>query len=119
MDAHTGREVASNAPPLGQSTYTGMVFDPITNLVYVGTSPFSDPFNQTMPGQLIALDARTLEVRWTFTASAGIDAVPALNGTQLCFGDRQGNLYAIDTRACVGQRPGRADRSVDNRVARH
>ncbi|MEX5219499.1 MAG: hypothetical protein NW701_16850, partial [Nitrospira sp.] len=104
LNAHTGREVAGSAPLDGQTTYTGMVFDPLNDLVYVGTSPMAD-LDQTTAGQLMALDAHTLAVKWTFTADAGIDAVPTLNGTQLCFGDRQGKLYAIDTRAASAGAP--------------
>jgi hypothetical protein len=100
IDAHTGVEVAATAwmaTPLG---YRQPVFDPALNLVYVGTSPLNDQLDPT-PGQLLALDARTLAVKWTFTASAGIDGAPALNGTRLCVSDRSGRLYMFDTVAAV------------------
>jgi hypothetical protein len=99
-DAHTGVEIAATpwlASPLG---YGQPVFDPAFNLVYVGTSPMDDEVD-TRPGQLLALDARTLAVKWSFTADAGIDAAAALNGTRLCASDRTGKLYMFDTAAAV------------------
>ena len=100
VDAHTGVSVAATAwlaTPLG---YGQPVFDPVLNLVYVGTSPPNDELDRT-PGQLLALDAATLAVKWSFTASAGIDGVPALNGTRLCVSDRTGTLYMFDTAAAA------------------
>ena len=104
LDAHTGREVARNALPPGTVQYTGLIFDPIHELIYVGTAPWSslpDQTAQTASGQLIAYDARTLAVKWTFTTAGGIDGVPTLSGTQLCFGDRANTLYMIDTRTAL------------------
>jgi outer membrane protein assembly factor BamB len=98
IDAHTGVEVAATAwmpTPLG---YGQPVFDPALDLVYVGTSPLADGVDPT-PGQLLALDAHTLAVKWSFTASAGIDGMPALNRTRLCVSDRSGKLYMFDTAA--------------------
>jgi hypothetical protein len=100
IDAHTGVEVAATAwmpTPLG---YGQPVFDPALDLVYVGTSPLADGVDPT-PGQLLALDAHTLAVKWSFTASAGIDGMPALNRTRLCVSDRSGKLYMFDTAAAA------------------
>jgi len=101
LDQHTGREVASYTPPGSVSNYTGMVFDPINEVVYVGTAPYFNNKDNSTPGTLIALDARTLAEKWTFTTPAGIDATPALSGTALCFGDRTAVVYCIDTRQAV------------------
>jgi hypothetical protein len=104
VDAHTGAEVASYTPPGDSTQYTGLAFDPVNDLVYVGTSPLGDnPDNDdnTTPGQIIALDARTLAVKWIYQTKAGVDGTPALNGTGLCFGDRTNTLYMFDTRAAL------------------
>jgi hypothetical protein len=102
VDAHTGVEVARTPflpNPLDQ-TYGQPVFDPVHNLVYVATA-FGQDTDNTSPGQLLALDARTLAVKWSFTTTASIDATPALNGTRLCVGDRAGKLYMFDTTAAL------------------
>ena len=101
LDAHTGREVASKLVPFAPHQYTGLVFDPINELIYVGTAPLAGSPDQTASAQLVALDARTLAVTWRFFTTGGVDAAPALSGTQLCFGDRTGTLYMIDTRAAL------------------
>jgi hypothetical protein len=102
LDAHTGREVASYAPSGTTSQYSDVIFDPVNELVYVGRAPFVDPFaDNSTPGQIIALDARTLAMKWTFTTPGGIDATPALNGTTLCFGDRTGVVYCLDTKQAL------------------
>jgi hypothetical protein len=101
IDAHTGVEIA-RTPKLSGSTNHGQpVFDPVHNLVYVATTSPSNQGDNTTPGQLLALDARTLAVKWTFTAAAGIDGTPTLHGGRLCFGDRTGTLYMIDTVAAL------------------
>ncbi|MGE0274447.1 MAG: tectonin domain-containing protein [Nitrospiraceae bacterium] len=100
LDAHTGQEVAGYIPAGDTTEYTGLVFDSINDLVYVGAAPLTDidAYNNTTPGQLIALDARTLQIRWIYQTKAGIDGTPVLSGTQLCFGDRTGTVYMFDTR---------------------
>ena len=103
LDAHTGDLIASCDPTQQNLQYTGLVHDALHNLIYVGAAPLSwngdaQDYDQTTPGQLIAFDAATLEVKWVFTTAAGVDATPGLSGTHLCFGDRQGNLYMFDTR---------------------
>ncbi|MDN5937683.1 MAG: hypothetical protein L0H83_03390 [Salinisphaera sp.] len=98
LDAHTGQEIASYTPPGNTTEYTGLVFDPINDLVYVGAAPADLDYDNTTPGQLIALDVHTLAVKWTFQTAAGVDGTPALSGTQLCFGDRTGTVYLFDTR---------------------
>jgi hypothetical protein len=100
IDAHTGVEIAATPWLTSPMGYGQPVFDPAFNMVYVGTSPVDDEADAT-PGQLLALDARTLAVKWSFTADAGIDAAPALNGTRLCASDRTGKLYMFDTTAAV------------------
>jgi hypothetical protein len=101
LDAHTGVEVARTPILPAPLLYGQPVFDPINSLIYVGATPFYEDTNNTTPGQLLALDARTLAVRWTFTSTAGIDATPALNGGRLCFGDRAAKVYMIDTAAAL------------------
>lgn len=104
IDAQTGAELTSYTPPGDKTAYTGLVFDPVNELVYIGTATYFSGGNgtdNTTPGQIIALDARTLAVRWTFATKAGVDGTPVLNGTQLCFGDRTNTLYMIDTRAAL------------------
>ena len=96
IDAHTGNEVAHYAPASNKNALVGVVFDPKHELVYVATTPANDN-DSSSPGELIALDARTLAVKWIFQASPGIDATPALDGTSLCFGARNAVVYCIDT----------------------
>jgi len=100
IDAHTGAEVAATPWLTGSLSYGQPVFDSVFNLIYVATSPQADEIDPT-PGQLLALDARTLAVKWSFTAAAGIDAAPALNRTRLCVSDRSGKLYMFDTAAAL------------------
>jgi hypothetical protein len=100
LDAHTGREVASYTPSGTTSQYSDVIFDPVNELVYVGRAPFAVTDNST-PGQIIALDARMLAMKWTFTTPGGIDATPALNGTTLCFGDRTAVVYCLDTKQAL------------------
>ena len=113
MDMHTGAIVASYTPPGNTSQYTGMVFDPVNELVYVASAPFYDRYNGSSPGNgtpgiLYALDARTMAVRWTtsdFLNGAdtfrGVDATPALRNGLLCFGDRAARVFCIDTSAAL------------------
>ncbi|HKN88622.1 MAG TPA: PQQ-binding-like beta-propeller repeat protein [Nitrospiraceae bacterium] len=100
LDAHSGREVATYPLPGNTSQYSEIIFDSVNELVYVGRAPFKYEDNST-PGQIIALDARTLAVKWTFTTPGGVDATPALNGTTLCFGDRTGVVYCLDTKQAL------------------
>ena len=98
LDAHTGAEVARSAPPPSPQWYNQPVFDPILQLVYIGSGVNSDDdYDNTTPGQLFALDARTLAVRWTFVTPSSIDAEPGLNGKDLCVSDRSGKVYMFDT----------------------
>jgi hypothetical protein len=101
VDAHTGAEVASLLPDSTAWEYTGMVFDPVNELIYIGAATFNNATDNTTPGQILALDARTLAVKWRYQTKAGVDGTPALNGTQLCFGDRTNTLYMFDTRAAL------------------
>jgi hypothetical protein len=101
VDAHTGIEVAST-PLLPQPMcYTQPVFDPLNNLVYVTTYNAPDATNNTTPGQLLALDPRTLTVKWSFTAPASMDAAALLTGARLFVSDRMGKLYMFDTTAAL------------------
>jgi hypothetical protein len=106
LDAHTGAEIARTAPiktPLG---YGQPVFDPIQEVIYVATSiGAGDDYDNTTQGQLIALDARTLAVKWSFTAPTGIDAEPGVNGKNLIISDRAGTIYMFDTAQAL-QNPG-------------
>ena len=104
IDAHTGQELSRSAPlAQPEPTYGTPTFDPVNDLVYVGTQKNyepTDPYDRTTPGTILALDARDLtKVVWSFTTAALIDAAPVVNGTTLLFGDRSGALYAFDTRA--------------------
>jgi hypothetical protein len=98
VDAHTGQEVSRTEDiALGNNSgyYTGVVFDPIHELVYL-TSFFNS-------GQSVvtAVDARDLTNKiWHFAASI-IDTPPALSGAQLCFGDRTGILYLFNTSVAL------------------
>jgi hypothetical protein len=98
IDAHTGAEVARTPQSPANQDLGQPVFDPVFNLVYVGSAPKLDTDNTT-PGHLLALDARTLEVKWEYFTQAGIDATPALDGARLYVGDRTSKLYAFDTSA--------------------
>jgi hypothetical protein len=100
LDAHTGVEVARTPALPSPMQYGQPVFDPANNLVYVCTAPTSD-LDNTTPGQVLALDGRTLTVKWAFTTASGIDAAPTLFGTRLCLGDRGGKLYMFDTAAAL------------------
>ena len=110
IDAHTGREVARSQPlTFNPTMYRGLVFDPVNELIYASISlPFdngNNDNNNTTSGAVVALDARTLVQRWSFATPSGVDAAPALNGTTLVFGDRNGTLYAFDTRAALANAP--------------
>jgi hypothetical protein len=117
LDGHTGRAVARSQQGLWgdpKNVPKGLTFDPVNDLVYASVAPtFANGDNNednTTPGQLVALDARTLAVKWSFETPSGVDAIPALNGTSLCFGDRSAKVYMFDTRdalaaAVNGQTP--------------
>jgi hypothetical protein len=77
------------------------VFDPVNELVYVASSPIDAFYDNNTPGTLYALDARTMEVKWTSSAYRGINATPSLSNGLLCFGDRIAQLYCIDTQAAL------------------
>lgn len=99
VDAHTGVELASVALPDDTAAYTGLAFDPVNALLYVGSAPLDN--YSSAPGSVIALDARTLSTRWTYQTRAGVDGTPVLQGSQLCFGDRSKTLTMLDTRAAL------------------
>lgn len=103
IDAHTGAEMA-RTPMLPDPLLYGVpVFDPFNNLVYVGVIQNSsiDTDGNAGPGQLLALDGKTLAVKWSFTTAASVDAKPSLSGSRLCVGDRTGALYMFDTTTAV------------------
>ena len=97
LDLQTGQERwrADLAPDV---RCTNPVFDPANQLVYYGTSD----------GRLVAVDARNGGNRWSYATPGGaaIDAEPALAGSTLCFGDRNGAVYAFDTVAAARRAPG-------------
>ena len=83
----------------GSESFFDIVFDPVNELVYVGC-----PETDAAPGQVLALDARDLTVRWTYLTKQIFRAPRlALNGTQLCFPDDQNILYMFDTRDALAQ----------------
>jgi ABC-type antimicrobial peptide transport system permease subunit/outer membrane protein assembly factor BamB len=95
-------EVARTPQPMGGDViYRGVAFDALNELVYVTVSPLADSSQHT--GALIALDARTLVQKWSFSTAGGADSAPVLSGTQLCFGDRTSTIYMFDTRAALAQ----------------
>lgn len=102
LDAHTGQEVARTPQPMGGDViYRGVAFDPLNELVYATVSPIDVSSAHT--GALIALDARTLEQKWSFSTSGGADSAPVVSGPNLCFGDRTSTIYMFDTRAALAQ----------------
>jgi hypothetical protein len=110
LDAHTGAEVASTLTLPNGWSYSEVTFDPQLDLVYVGTAP-ADAGDGQSQAQLLALNARTLQTVWSYNVTAaapattvkGIDAAPGLSGSLLCFGDRSGTLYLIDTQQALAQ----------------
>ena len=97
LDLQTGQEtLARGSGP--DVRCTNPVFDPANQLVYYGTSN----------GRLVAVDARNGGNRWSYATPGGaaIDAEPALAGSTLCFGDRNGAVYAFDTVAAARRRRG-------------
>lgn len=102
MDTHTGLEVARTPQPMGGDViYRGVAFDPLNELLYVTVSPLDENSGHT--GALVALDARTLAQKWSFSTSGGADSAPVMSGTNLCFGDRTNTIYMFDTRAALAQ----------------
>lgn len=108
LDAHTGAEIVRTpALPSGWQ-YSDVTFDPLLELIYVGTAP-ADNSDAQSQSQLLALDARTLNTVWSFTQTSGgsivrgIDSAPGLQGTLLAFGDRSGNLIVLDTQQALSQ----------------
>ncbi len=102
LDAHTGQEVARTPQPMGGDViYRGVAFDPLNELVYATVSPIDESSAHT--GALIALDARTLEQKWSFSTPGGADSAPVVSGPNLCFGDRTSTIYMFDTRAALAQ----------------
>lgn len=97
LDAHTGEQLASfdlPALPVGE-VYWSLAYDPVHDLVYAAARPW-DPFDRTSRGELLALDGATLDRRWWYMATKGIDAAPAVAGGAVYFGDRSGTLTKID-----------------------
>lgn len=108
IDAHTGAEMARSAVRDSQQepTHGLPTFDPVNNLIYVGTHDYFNQDNSTTAGLLQALDARDLtKVVWSFNTPASIDARPVVVGTTLLFGDRTGMLYRFDTTAALAHAP--------------
>lgn len=102
IDAHTGVEVARRPQlPNAALNYGQPVFDPVNNLVYVAIATSSSFTDTSTPGQVLALDARTLAVTWSFTTKASVDATPLLIGTRLFVSDRTGEIYMFDTAAAL------------------
>ncbi len=54
--------------------------------VYVGSTD----------GRLLALDARSGELRWEFRTGGAVDSTPAVAGGRVLFGSRDGRFYALD-----------------------
>jgi len=98
VDAHTGAEVVRTAG-ITKMRYGGLVFDAVNELVYVGTTPTDPQDVDTTNGELLALDARTLQQVWSYTDGLmyGIDAAPALSGTTLACSDRGLGVHVFDT----------------------
>lgn len=102
VDSHTGLEVARTPQPMGGDViYRGVAFDPLNELLYATVSPIDESSAHT--GALIALDARTLEQKWSFSTPGGADSAPVVSGPNLCFGDRTSTIYVFDTRAALAQ----------------
>src|SRR6185437_551377 len=80
-----------------------VVFDPVNELLYVGCTE-----TDAAPPQVLALNARDLTVRWRYVTNFAPPNFPllALNGTQLCFADKQNILYMFDTRDALAQADG-------------
>ena len=106
LDAHTGQELSRSAwleEP--NSVHGDPVFDPVSNLVYVGTRNSDNPYDGSTPGHILALDPRDLShVVWHYASSPfgpvyGIEAAPAVLGATLLVSDRSGTIYAFDTLA--------------------
>jgi hypothetical protein len=127
IDQQTGQEVWCYDPEWEDVRFTAPVYDPNLELVYVCTAA-NDPENSQLGGLIWALNARTGQVQWQANQGNtgmmyGIDAPPALSGTQLCFGDRQGYLYMFDTEAALKNNGGlptwtvRGESGTSNRVA--
>ena len=88
LDVHTGNLVSSSIET-SKVLYSGLVFDPLHDLLYVTAST-----------GVFAFDARDLtRLVWQFDTPASVDAPPLLNGTSLVFGDRTGVIYTFDTSA--------------------
>ena len=104
LDAHTAaKSRARNRGSGATPTYTvGSFSIRSTSWCMSASPPTLTTARTTMttppPANSLALDARTLAVRWSFETPNGIDAIPALNGTSLCFGDRSNTIYMFDTR---------------------
>lgn len=99
LDAQTGdqRFLWSPGASGANVTLTNPVYDPVNQVLYVGTSS----------GVLYALDVRTQKPVWSYPVpgGAGIGAAPALAGSNLCFGDSDGYLYKIDTGQAAAAGP--------------
>ncbi|MBV9325246.1 MAG: PQQ-binding-like beta-propeller repeat protein [Chloroflexi bacterium] len=94
LDARTGQEVARSADQPDR-LLSPPIYDADRELVYVALAP-TRVDDATTAGAVQALDARDLSVKWEFHTAAGVDAQPALLGSQLCLGDRSGTVYLLD-----------------------
>jgi hypothetical protein len=111
LDAHTGEELATYPMPATPGyNYQDPVLDPIHGLVYV----VSTQFDQAPGGysELLALDAHTLTLRWSFQNPSNFSCMPTLSGTQLCLGDSFGKLYMFDTSAALAVAPGNSPQPI-------
>jgi hypothetical protein len=105
IDTHTGQELwRTKASPAENVLNTSPVYDPVRQCVYVGSAP-ADLTDSTSQGWIIAIDALTGKIQWASSSPAtscpsktigGIDAIPQLQGSKLCFGDRFGYVHCFD-----------------------
>ncbi len=105
LDVHTGEELATYPTPATPGYYyQNPVLDPIHELVYVVSSCYDNA--PSGHSQLLALDAHTLTLRWSYSTQNNFESAPVLAGTQLCIGDSTGsaeavNVYMFDTNAVL------------------
>ncbi|MBV9579402.1 MAG: hypothetical protein JO057_12510, partial [Chloroflexi bacterium] len=105
VDAHTGQEVSRSVPSPNGTAYTGVVFDPIHEVVIVGQRNLGQI---STPSQMLGLDARDLtRVRWSFMPPNGMNVGvrPVLSGTTLCFTDNVNTLAVYDIGSAPDARP--------------
>ncbi|UBF29989.1 PQQ-like beta-propeller repeat protein (plasmid) [Kovacikia minuta CCNUW1] len=105
LDVHTGEELATYpTPAMPGYYYQNPVLDPVHELVYVVSSRYDDA--PSGHSQLLALDAHTLTLQWSYSTQNNFESAPVLTGTQLCIGDSTGsveavNVYMFDTNAVL------------------